>query len=111
MRPGLYIWAAPSGSVVVLRIGWVRRISMEGAYMGDEMEALNQITPQRHGDFETMFADLAIDGPPKKWAFTRPIPGSCPLNRMHVFNPVPLQPAQWAKVCPRPEGWKEGYDH
>jgi len=102
MKNGFYIWSQLSGgSVAVLRVGWIRRVE------GDEYEALNMVTPQRKGDYETMFSDLAIDGPPKKWSFTRPIPGACPLNRFQIQGPVPLNPEQWAKISPRPEEWKE----
>jgi len=102
MKNGLYIWSQLSGgSVAVLRVGWIRRVE------GDEYEALNMVTPQRKGDYETMFSDLAIDGPPKKWSFTRPIPGACPLNRFQIQGPVPLNPEQWAKISPKPDRWRE----
>lgn len=61
----------------------------------------------RGGDYQTMFDALAIDGPPKKWTFTRPLPRSSPLNRFHILGPVSLDPAQWEKICPRPKGWTE----
>lgn len=99
MRNGFYIWGQPSGSVVVLRIGWVRRIS------GDEYEALSMVTPKRAGDYQTMLADLAIDGPPKAWTFTRALPRPSPLNRFHVLGPVSLDPAQWTKISPKPKDW------
>lgn len=35
------------------------------------------------------------------------IPGACPHNRFHILGPIPLQPAQWAAVCPRPKDWDE----
>ena len=101
MRNGFYLWAQPSGGVVVLRLGWIRRIG------GDEYEALHLVTPKRGGDYETMLADVAIDGPPKKWAFTRALPRPSPLNRFHILGPVSLDPKQWAKVCPRPDGWDD----
>ena len=101
MRNGLFFWAQPSAGVVVLRLGWIRRVA------GDEYEALHMVTPMRGGDYQTMFDALAIDGPPKKWTFTRPLPRSSPLNRFHILGPVSLDPAQWEKICPRPKGWAE----
>jgi len=97
----LYLWTQPSGSVVVIRIGWVRRIE------GDEYEGLHVVTPKRNGDYDTMFSDAAIDGPPKKWDYTRPLPRPSPLNRFHILGPVSLDPKQWADVCPTPKGWME----
>lgn len=101
MKSGLYIWAGPSGGVVVLRIGWIRRIA------GDEYEALHMVTPLRGGDYKTMLADVAIDGPPAKWTFTRCLLRPSPLNRYHILCPVSLDPGQWAAVCPQPDGWSE----
>lgn len=101
MRDELLFWAQPNGSTVVLRLGWVRHIA------GDEYEALHMVTPLRNGDYTTLFADLAIDGPPKGWKFSRPMPRPSPLNRFHIYGPISLDPAQWAKVCPKPKGWDE----
>ncbi len=101
VKQGFYFWAQQSANVVVLRLGWVRRIQ------GDEYEAINMVTPLRNGDYETLFADLAIDGPPKKWKFSRPMPRPSPLNRFHILGPISLDPDQWAKVCPRPKDWRD----
>lgn len=101
VRNGLFVWAQPSGGMAVLRIGWLRRVA------GDEYEALSMVTPKRAGDYQTMLADLAIDGPPKAWTFTRPIPGACPVNRFAIQGPVPLNPSQWSKISPRPKDWAE----
>ena len=101
LKNGLMFWAQPSGSVVVLRLGWVRRVE------GDEYEALHMVTPLRNGDYDTLWDSLAIDGPPKKWKFSRPMPRPSPLNRFHILGPVSLDPKQWAEVCPKPKGWEE----
>lgn len=100
MHPDLYLWAEPSGSLVVLRIGWIRRVR------DDEYEALNMVTPKR-GSYKYMFADAAIDGPPLDWTFTRPLPRPSPLNRFHILGPISLDPRQWASVCPKPATWVE----
>ena len=84
---------------MVLRIGWIRRIE------GDEYEALHMVTPKRNS-YEKMLSDAAIDGPPTGWTYTRPLPRPSPLNRFHILGAVSLDPKQWAKVCPRPEGWE-----
>jgi hypothetical protein len=99
MKEGLYVWSQPSGGVVVLRIGWIRRVE------GDEYEAQHMVTPKRNGDYSVMLADLAIDGPTKKWDYTRPLPRPSPLNRFHIFGPVSLEPSQWSEICPKPKGW------
>jgi hypothetical protein len=101
VKNGLYLYAMPNGSMVVLRVGWLRHTQ------GDEYEALNVTTPLRKGDYKTQFADVAIDGPPKSWDWTRPLPRASPLNRFHCLGPVSLDPKQFAKVCPRPEDWVE----
>ena len=85
----------------MLRFGWLRRDE------GDEYEALNLVTPLRNGDYKTLFADVAIDGPPKNWGWSRPVPGPCPVNRFHIYGPLPLKPAQWTAVCPRPNPWAD----
>ena len=100
MKNGLYLFTQPSGGVTVIRIGWIKRLE------GDEYEVLNSVTPKRAGDYETMWSDVAIDGPPKKWSFTRPIPGGCPITRWQILGPVPLQESQWTKLCPKPKDWE-----
>lgn len=101
MRNELMFWAQPNGGVVVLRLGWVRHVG------GDEYEALGMVTPLRNGDYDTLWDSLALDGPPKKWKFSRPMPRPSPLNRFHILGPVSLDPKQWEKVCPKPDGWDE----
>ena len=105
VKPGLYLFSTQSGNLVVLRIGWVQRVE------GDEYEALNMVTPLRN-DYSKMFADAAIDGPPKGWKYTRPLPRPSPLNRFHILGPVSLDPStvgwenkSWNDICPKPKGW------
>lgn len=47
------------------------------------------------------------NGPPKGWKFSKPVWAPAPTNRFHVLGPLPLKPAQWAKICPRPADWRE----
>ena len=101
VRPGLYLFGLPSGSVQVLRVAWLRRVE------GDEYEAINCTTPLRRGDYQTSFADVAIDGPPNAWGWTRCLPRPSPVNRFHCLGPVSLDPEKFSKVCPRPADWGE----
>lgn len=105
MKPGLYLYAMPSGSMVVLRIGWIRRVKDEEN--ADEYEALNDVTPKR-GEYKTMpYEACVLDGPPKNWSFTRPLNRPAPRLRAQILAPAELDPAKWAEVCPKPDDWDE----
>ena len=99
MKPGLYLFATPSGGRAVLRVGWIRRVE------GDEYEVVSQRTPKR-SEYTTMPSEAAAKGPPSAWKFTDPHPLPCPLTRYHIHHPWPCNEKAWAKVCPRPEGFE-----
>ena len=104
VRPGLYIYTAPSSeSVAVLRVAWLRHA------VGDtdplEYEALNSVTPLR-GEYTTLLGD-AQDTPPPNWGWSPMLKRPSPIHRAQIRNPVALDPAGWAKVCPRPKDWEE----
>jgi hypothetical protein len=99
VKPGLYLFATPSGGRAVLRVGWIRRVD------GDEYEVVGQRTPKR-GEYNTMPSDAAAKGPPRAWTFTDAHPTPCPLTRYHIHHPWPCDERAWATVCPRPEGWE-----
>jgi hypothetical protein len=102
MKPGLYLYTAPSSnSVAVLRVAWVRR-----ADEPDEYEACHSVTPLRDS-YSTMLHE-AQDKPPPNWKWTKPLKRPSPLHRSQIRNPVALDPDGYAKVCPRPSDWKEG---
>lgn len=99
MKPGLYLYTAPSGnSVAVLRVGWIRRTAEL-----DEYEVLHSVTPLR-GEYKTMLHE-AQDKPPNGWKWTPPLKRPSPIHRSQIRNPVALDPAGYAKVCPMPDGW------
>lgn len=102
MKPGLYLYAMPSGSRVVLRIGWLRRVPGEDA---DEYESLHDVTPRR-GELQTMpFEACVLDGPPSNWKYTRPLNRPAPRLRAQILMPAELDPELWAEICPEPGDW------
>lgn len=104
MKAGLYLYAMPSGSMVVLRIGWIRRVVGENA---DEYEALHDVTPKR-GEYKTMpYEACVLDGPPKGWTFTRPLNRPSPRLRAQILAPSELDPDKWSNICPKPEDWND----
>lgn len=103
LKPGLYLYCTPSSdNVGVLRVAWIRR-SNEGD--PDEYEAVNSVTPMR-GEYTTMLVD-AEDKPPANWKWTKPLARPSPLHRAQIRHPVSLNPVGYAKVCPKPDGWKD----
>ena len=100
MKPGLYLYATPSGnSVAVLRVAWLRRTDEP-----DEYEAVNSVTPLR-GEYRTTMAQ-AQNKPPEKWRWTERLERPQPVHRSQIRTPVALDPKGYAKVCPKPEDWE-----
>jgi hypothetical protein len=102
VRPGLYLYTAPSSeSVAVLRVAWLRHASGDPDPL--EYEACHSVTPQR-GEYQTMLVD-AQDTPPGGWKYTAPLKRPSPIHRAQIRNPVALDEAGWARVCPKPKDW------
>lgn len=105
MKSGLYIYAMPSGSTVVLRIGWIRRV--RGNENADEYESLHDVTPLRNELTTMPFESCVLDGPPEDWEYTRPLNRPAPRLRAQILMPAELDPEMWKDICPRPDDWKE----
>lgn len=102
VKPGLYLFATPSGyGRAVLRVGWLRR-APEG---GDEYELHGSRTPLRP-DYSVTF-DEAQHKPPKSWSWTKPLDGAVPYTRHQIQTPVPLNVKGYADLCPAPEWARE----
>jgi hypothetical protein len=98
IRPGLYLFTSPSSdSLAVLRVAWLRPLQ------GDEHEALNVVTPLR-GEYQTMLSE-AQDVPPPNWRWTQPLKRPTQYHRAQIRNPIALDPAGYAKICPCPADW------
>ncbi len=103
MRPGLYIYTAPSSeSVAVLRVAWLRHAVGDSDPL--EYEAVHSTTPLR-GEYQTMLSDVQ-DAPPEGWKFTVCLKRPSPIHRAQIRNPVALLESGYAHVCPRPADWE-----
>lgn len=102
LTPGLMLFATPSGSYGVLRVGWVE------PKPGDPDEYLihHSVTPLR-GEYSTVLQQ-AEDAPPPGWKWTKPLKRFSELHRSQIRHPVRLDPEGYAKVCPKPKDWRHG---
>lgn len=99
MKDGIYAVTLTQSGRTVLRVGWFRRDASEP----DEYE-VTWCTPYR-GEYQTQLADVWANGPKAApaWKWGKSVPSVA--HRIHFQPLARLDPKQWEKVCPRPDGW------